>query len=54
MVLLLNAALKNNDAAKTMLRSMPDQHDFSSTVVKMLKVNKQKQFKKEEVLIRKL
>jgi hypothetical protein len=42
MVKQLEAMLHNNDAAKLMLKSMPDQHDFSTTALKMLKVSYKK------------
>jgi hypothetical protein len=38
MVTTLNGMLENNDAARKTLKSIPDQHDFSNTVIKMIKV----------------
>eukprot|EP00026_Physarum_polycephalum_P000560 Phypoly_transcript_00561.p1 GENE.Phypoly_transcript_00561~~Phypoly_transcript_00561.p1 ORF type:complete len:1059 (+),score=104.59 Phypoly_transcript_00561:1178-4354(+) len=37
MVQLLDSMMTNDEAAKTILKSMPDQHDFCSTALKMLK-----------------
>jgi hypothetical protein len=38
MMQLLDAMLTDDGAARTILKCMPDQHDFSTTAIKMLKV----------------